>query len=167
VVDAFAPNSPGRIVIADLGTGAVSSFPSVTDFFASGMAVDSTTHTGIVSSNDDYGIYDLANRTAHVASGGGGGYGHVAADSTHHLFVLQEVSPPDSTGSNPNNNAMSAIDVVDETGALLERIEAFNFFNIFLLDMGSYVQLNPSTGTGFTLAPGGWQLFPFRYKTGG
>ena len=167
VVDAFAPNSPGRIVTADLATGAVSSFPSVTDYFPSGIAVDSTTHTGIVSSNDDYGIYDLANRTAHVASSGGGGYQHVAADSTHHLFVLQEVSPPDSTGSNPNNNAMSAIDVVDETGALVERIEAFNFFNIYLLDMGSYVQLNPSTGTGFTLAPGGWQLFPFHYSVGG
>jgi hypothetical protein len=165
VVDAFAPNSPGRVVIADLGTGEVSSFPSVTDFFASGMAVDSATHTGIVASNDNYGIYDLAGRTATVASSGGGGYQHVAADGTHHLFVLQEVAPPDATGTNPNNNAMSAVVVVDETGALVQRIEAFNFYNIFLLDMGSYLQLNPSTGTGFTLAPGGWQLFPFHYKT--
>jgi hypothetical protein len=33
--------------------------------------------------------------------------------------------------------------------------------------MGSYVQLDPATSTGYTLAPGGWQLYPFTYRTGG
>jgi hypothetical protein len=33
--------------------------------------------------------------------------------------------------------------------------------------MGSYVQLDPARGSGYTLAPGGWQLYPFDYRTGG
>ncbi|HZC69891.1 MAG TPA: S8 family serine peptidase [Jatrophihabitans sp.] len=167
VVDAFAPNSPGRLVTVDLGTGQVSSSPSVTDFFASGVAVDSSTHTAVVPSNDNYGIYDLTGHTATAITNGGSGYQHVAADGAHHLFVMQEVAPPDYFGTSPNNNAMSSVVVVDEHGNLVRRVEQFNFFNIFLLDMGSYVQLNPGTGTAFTLAPGGAQLQPFSYRTGG
>jgi hypothetical protein len=76
---------------------------------------------------------------------------------------MQEIAPPDFFGVAPNNNAASAIDVINEQGTLLHRIEQFNFFNIFLLDMGSYVQLSPTTRTGYTLGPGGTQLAPFRY----
>jgi hypothetical protein len=71
------------------------------------------------------------------------------------------------TGEEGNNNAMSSIVVVDEHGTVLQRIEKFNFYDIYLLDMGSYVQLDPATSTGYTLAPGGWQLYPFTYRTGG
>ena len=59
---------------------------------------------------------------------------------------------------------MSAVDVLDEQGNLVQRIAQFNFFNIFLLDMGSYLQVNPTTTTGYTLGPGGTQLAPFAYK---
>jgi hypothetical protein len=167
VIDAFNPNAPGRIVTADLGTGQASSFPSVTDWFPSGVGVDSSTHQAIVTSNDTYGTYDLQGRTATASTGGGSGYQHPAADGNHHVFVLQEVAPPDFFGTAPNNNAMSSIVVVDEHGTVLQRIEKFNFYDIYLLDMGSYVQLDPATSTGYTLAPGGWQLYPFTYRTGG
>ncbi|HKC27127.1 MAG TPA: hypothetical protein VKB75_03855, partial [Jatrophihabitans sp.] len=166
VVDAAAPNSPGRIVTADLNTGQVSSFPSVTDWFPSGIALDSTTHTALVTSNDNYGVYDLQKQTASAKSNGGSGYQHPAADPAHKLFVMQEVASPDYFGSAPNNNAMSSIDVVDEQGNLVQRLEKFNFYRIYLLDMGSFVQLNPSTQTGFTLGPGGGQLYPFSYPAG-
>jgi hypothetical protein len=167
IVDAFNPNAPGRLVTADLNTGQASSFPSVTDWFPSGVSVDSTTHDAIVGSNDTFGIYDLQARSAAAYSGGGSGYQHPAADGRHHVFVLQEVAPPDYFGTSPNNNAMSSIVVVDEHGTVLQRIEKFNFYDIYLLDMGSYVQLDPATSTGYTLAPGGWQLYPFAYATGG
>jgi hypothetical protein len=167
VVDGFNPNAPGLLVTADLSTGQASSWPSVTDWFASGVAVDSSTHDAIVGSNDTFGIYDLQAHSATAASGGGSGYQHPAADGTHHLFVLQEVAPPDYFGTAPNNNAMSSIVVVDEHGNVLQRIEKFNFYDIYLIDMGSYVQLDPATGTGYTLAPGGWQLYPFDYRTAG
>jgi hypothetical protein len=167
VIDAFNPTGPGRFVTADLASGQVSSFPSVTDWFASGVAVDSATHDAIVGSDDSFGIYDLQARTATALSGGGSGYQHPAADAAHHVFVLQEVAPPDYFGTSPNNNAMSSIVVVDEHGTVLQRIEKFNFYDIYLLDMGSYVQLDPARGSGYTLAPGGWQLYPFDYRTGG
>jgi hypothetical protein len=166
VVDASNTSAPGRIVTADLGTGAVSSFPSVTDSFASGVAVDSKTHTALVPSDNNYGLYDLTARSATTAAHGGSEYEHAAADAAHHLFVLQEVAPPDYFGTSPNNNAMSSIVVVDEHGHLVQRLEKFNFFNIFLLNIGSYVQVNPGTSTGFTLGPGGAQLAGFHYSGG-
>ena len=88
---------------------------------------------------------------------------HPAADPVHGQFLLQEVAPPDFFGTTPNNNALSAVDVLDEHGSLFKRIEKFNFFNVFLLDMGSYLQVSPATSTGYTLGPAGAQLAPFRY----
>lgn len=51
---------PGRIALAHLDTGQVSQFPAVTTYFASGVAVDSTTHRALIPSNDSFGMYDLA-----------------------------------------------------------------------------------------------------------
>src|SRR5258708_8441062 len=51
VVDAFNPNAPGRVVLAHLGTGQVRQFPSVTTYFASGVAADSATHRALIPSN--------------------------------------------------------------------------------------------------------------------
>ena len=163
VVDAFNPNAPGRVVLAHLGTGQVSQFPSVTTYFASGVAVDSATHRALIPSNDTFGLYDLAGQTAAALSLGGSNYEHPAADPTHGVFLMQEAAPPDFFGTAPNNNAMSAVDVIDEHGTLLQRAEHFNFFNIFLLDMGGYLQVSSATRTGYTLGPGGAQLAPFQY----
>jgi hypothetical protein len=52
---------------------------------------------------------------------------------------------------------------MNEDGTGIQRIEKFNFFNIFLLDMGSYVQLNLPIRSAYTLGPGGNQLYPFAY----
>lgn len=80
--------------------------------------------------------------------------------------MTQEVASPDFFGGAPNNNSMSSVIVTDEHGNVLRRLEQLNFFNIFLLDMGDYVQLNPSTSTAFTRGPGGQQLYPFNDATG-
>jgi hypothetical protein len=53
--DAFNPSVPGRIVVADLNAGEVSQFPSVSTFFASGVAVDSRTHRALIPSIDSFG----------------------------------------------------------------------------------------------------------------
>jgi Subtilase family len=163
VVDAADPTKPGRIVLAHLDTGQAGQFPAVTTFFASGVALDSTTHRALIPCNDTFGLYDLTGQTGTALSFGGSNYEHPAADPAHGVFLLQEVAPPDFFGSAPNNNAMSAVDVLDEQGTLLQRMEKFNFFNIFLLDMGSYLQVSPGASTGYTLGPGGAQLAPFRY----
>jgi hypothetical protein len=163
VNDVFNLNAPGRIVVAHLDTGQLSQFAAVNTYFFFGAAVDSTTHRALIPSNDTFGVYDLAGQTGTALSFGGSTYWHPAADPAHHEFLMQEIAPPDFFGESPNNNAASAIDVINEQGTLLQRIEKFNFFNIFLLDMGSYVQLSPTTRTGYTLGPGGTQLAPFHY----
>src|SRR5258708_5830107 len=79
-------------------------------------------------------------------------------------FLVQEVASPDFFGGAPNNNSMSSIIVTDEHGNVLNRFEQFNFFNIFLLDVGDYVQASSATSTAFTLGPSGQQLYPFTYS---
>ncbi|MBO0831131.1 MAG: hypothetical protein J2P29_04075, partial [Actinobacteria bacterium] len=164
IMDAFNPTAPGRILLVHLGTGTVSQFPSVSTFFGSGVAVDPGTHLALIPTNTAFGIYDLSAQTGAALTVGGSIYEHPAADPAHARFLLQEVSPPGSQGATPNNNALSAVDVLDEQGHLLQRIERFNFFNIFLLDIGSFLQVSPATMTGYTLGPGGTQLAPFGYK---
>lgn len=163
IVNAFNPTAPGRIVTVHLGTGQVTQFPSVSTFFASGVAVDSSTHQALVPSDSSAGLYDLTGQTGTSLAFGGSGYQHPAADPVHGQFLMQEVAPPDFFGSAPNNNTLSAVDVLDGHGNLLKRIEKFNFFNVFLLDMGSYLQVSPAARTGYTLGPAGAELAPFQY----
>jgi len=127
---------------------------------ASGIAIGRTTSSSLVRRP----LTRLAlGVTAAALSLGGSDYEHPAVDPTHGVFLLQEAAPPDFFGTAPNNNAMSAVDVIDEHGTLLQRAEHFNFFNIFLLDMGGYLQVSSATRTGYTLGPGGTQLAPFQY----
>jgi hypothetical protein len=161
--DALNPTAPGRLVLADLDSGQVSQFPQLSTFFAAGVAVDSTTHQALVPFLDGSAIYDLTTGAGKTLSLGGGTYWHPAVDRGRGLFLMQETAPPDFFGSAPNNNAASAVVVIDEQGNLVRRIEAFNFFNTFLLNAGAYVQVSPTTGTAYTLGPGGAQLYPFDY----
>jgi hypothetical protein len=163
LADAFAPNSPGQIVLADPATGQTSQFPSVSTYFTSGIAVDSQTHRAVIPSTDTFGVYDLTGRTGTAHQVGGNGYQHPAVDPNRSEFALQEVASPDFFGEAPNNNAMSSVVIVDEQGNLIRRIEKFNFYDTYLLDMGDYLQLNPRTGMGFTFGYTATQLQPFSY----
>src|SRR5882757_9731715 len=161
-VDDAATQTP-RVVVAGLDSGDVHGIPAVTTGFSSGAAVDSATHQAVIGSYGGMGIYDLGANTGTLVTPGGSTYEHPAADSVHGLFAVQEVAPPDFFGESPNNNAMSAVVILDEHGTVVRRIEKFNFYNVFLLNMGDYLQLNPATRTAFTLGPVGQQLFPFTY----
>ncbi|HEX9231355.1 MAG TPA: hypothetical protein VF869_05575, partial [Jatrophihabitantaceae bacterium] len=70
---------------------------------------------------------------------------------------------PDYLGQTSNNNALSSILTVDAQGHIVSRIERFNFYNVFRLDLGAYVQLDPSTRTGYAIGPLGAELSPFAY----
>ena len=156
---------PSTIVTANLGSGALASFPSVTTGQAMGLAVDSVTNVAVSPSlaSAGIGIYDLATQQGTLLNFGGGPYEHPAVDSAHAEFAVQEFAGPDFYAQNPDNNALSSVIVGNENGTGIRRIERFNFFNIFLLDFGSYVQLNPATRTAYTLGPDGGQLSPFSY----
>jgi hypothetical protein len=161
-IDDAATQVPS-VIVAGLDTGDVHAIPGVTTGFSSGAAVDSATHQAVVGSYGGIGLYDLPSGTGTLAQPGGSTYQHPAADSTHGLFAVQEVAPPDFFGEAPNNNAMSSVVIVDEHGTVVRRVEKFNFYNVYTLNMGDYLQLNPSTRTAFTLGPAGQQLFPFAY----
>ncbi|HEY7047772.1 MAG TPA: S8 family serine peptidase [Jatrophihabitantaceae bacterium] len=163
VVGVYDGTDTPRIIVAGLDSGDVHDISGVTSGFSYGGAVDSSTHQALLGSYGGVGIYDLPSGNGTLAQPGGATYEHPAADSTHHLFAVQEAAPPDYFGESPNNNAMSAVVILDEHGNVVRRIEKFNFYNIYLLDMGDYVQLDPVTSTGFTLGPAGQQLHPFSY----
>jgi hypothetical protein len=153
------------IVTADLASHAVTSFPAVTTGQAMGLAVDSATNMAVSPGlgSNGIGIYDLAARNGTFLTLGGGPYEHPAVDQAHAEFAIQEIAGPDFYGQTSNNNAMSSVITANENGTGVQRIERFNFFNVFLLDFGGYVQLNPATRSAYTLGPGGGELFPFSY----
>jgi len=150
------------IVTADLGTGALSSFPGVTSGFPYGMAVDSTTNKAVVPTICDslVGIYDLATKTGIAAKPSGFVGLYPAVDQSRGLIVMDEVVPGDF---GVNNNATSSAVVMDESGNVLATREQFFFFNTFLTIGANNVQLNPTTRSAYTLGPGQQELEPFTY----
>jgi len=156
---------PSTIVTVDLTSHALASFPAVTTAQTMGLAVDSTTGVAVSPGlgSAGVGIYDLATQKGTLLTLGGGPYEHPTVDQAHAEFAVQEFAGPDFFAQTPNNNAMSSVIIANEDGTGIRRIEKFNFFNIFLLDFGGYVQLNPATRSGYTLGPVGDQLSAFAY----
>jgi hypothetical protein len=151
------------IALANLKTGDVTAIPGVTSGSVSGLAVDSSSQTAVAGSYEGFGLYHLGTGSGALIQPGGSTYQMPAADPAHGEFLVEEVASPDEFGGSPNNNSMSSVLVTNESGTVLKRIEAFNFYNIYLLSMGDYLQLNPTTSTAFALGPGGTQLYPFHY----
>jgi hypothetical protein len=156
-------SGPPAIALANLTTGQVTTIPGVTSGTVSGLAVDSSSQTAVAGSFEGFGLYHLGTGAGALIQPGGSTYQQPAADPVHGEFLVEEVASPDEFGGSPNNNSMSSVLVTSESGTVLKRIEAFNFYNIYLLNMGDYLQLNPATSTAFALGPGGTQLYPFHY----
>lgn len=161
--------APPTLVTVDLATGRLRSRPGVGTGTPSGLAVDSVSGTAAMATEDGVGLYDLASGTAVLGGPGGAAYQHPAAMQGTGDFVVQEVISPSSElstpglGATPDDNSASSVVVVDGAGRVVHRIERFNDFNVFTLDIGDYVQLDPATHTGYTLGPAGQQLAPFTY----
>ncbi|HEX3649999.1 MAG TPA: hypothetical protein VHV49_16345 [Pseudonocardiaceae bacterium] len=161
--------SPPTLITVDLATGEPHSSTGVGTGTPSGVAVDSATGTAAMATSDGVGRYDLAAGTAALSSPGGLTYQHPAADPLTGDFVVQEVVSPEAElttpglGATPDDNALSTVVVLNHQGDVVRRIARFNDFNVFTQDSGDYVQLNPSTRTGYTLGPLGRQLAPFTY----
>jgi hypothetical protein len=161
--DFFQYNGPNKFITV-ASDGSLSSFPGVTAGYQHGLAIDSATHTMLAATDDGaLGLYDLSSGTGTRFTLPGGGYQHPAVDEAHHLFVLQEVASPSNSATGPDNNATSAIVVVDETGKLVARVAGFYWYNVSLPINGSFVQVDPATRTGYTPGPRGSQLAVFQY----
>lgn len=163
VNDAANMGGAPLIALASLKTGQVSTIPGVTSGVVSGLAVDSSSQTAVAGSYEGFGLYHLGAGSGTLIQPGGSTYQHPAADPVHGEFLVEEVASPDEFGGAPNNNTMSSVLVTSQSGTVLKRIEAFNFYGINLLNMGDYLQVNPATSTAFALGPGGTQLYPFHY----
>jgi hypothetical protein len=165
VTDSDNPGGPSTIVTADLASHAVSSFPAVTAGQPMGLAVDSVTNLAVSPGlqSDGVGIYHLSTGNGTLLSLGGGPYEHPVVDQAHAEWAVQEIASPDFYAQTPNNNAMSSVITANENGTGVHRIERFNFLDTFLLNFGSYVQLNPASRAAYTLGPGAAQLYPFSY----
>ncbi len=163
VNDAANMGGAPTIALASLRTGQVSTIPGVTTGVVSGLAVDSSTQTAVAGSYEGFGLYNLGAGSGTLIQPGGSTYQFPAADPVHGEFLVEEVASPDEFGGSPNNNSMSSVLVTTESGTVRKRIEAFNFYNIYLLNMGDNLQVNPSNSTAFALGPGGTQLYPFHY----
>jgi hypothetical protein len=160
---------PPSLITVDLATGELRSQTGVGTGTPSGVAVDSTTGTAAMATQDGVGVYDLAAGTAALSSPGGATYEHPAADPKAGEFLVQEVVTPAAElstpglGATPDDNSVSSVVVIDHQGNVVNRLQRFNDFNVFTQDIGDYVQLNPTTHTGYTLGPLGQQLAPFTY----
>jgi hypothetical protein len=162
-------SAPPTLITVDLATGQLHTRSGVGTGTPSGVAVDSTTGTAAMATGDGVGLYDLAAGTAVLSGPGGNTYQHPAADPEAGEFLVQEVISPGADlstpglGATPDDNSTSSVVVIDHKGDVVNRIERFNDFNVFTLDIGDYVQLDPATHTGYTLGPTGQQLAPFAY----
>jgi hypothetical protein len=160
-------SAPATIVDVDLNSGQVSTFPAAGTGFTSGMAVDPTTGKALVGANDGFSIEDLTTHAGtFIAPGGQGNYEFSAWIPGTHDFLVEEPASPDFSGSTPNNNTLSSVLVVDESGNVVHRYEQFNFFNTFLFDVADYLQPSTATSRAFALGLDGQQLHPLAYQTG-
>jgi hypothetical protein len=162
VTDFSNPNGPGLIVAVNLASGAVSAFPGVPGV-ASGLAVNQAAGEALVGAGNGFGIFDTGTGSGTFVTPGGSGYEFATAIAGTHDFMVAEAASPDFFATQPNDNAMSSILVIDAAGNVLHRYEQFNFFNTFFSDLGGYIQVNPSTSTAFSIGPAAGQIYPFSY----
>jgi hypothetical protein len=165
VTDALNPGGSNIVLSVSLSSGSMTTLPGVPEF-GIGVAVNpSAGPSGVAleGAGSGLGITDLASGTETLVSPGGQIYEFPAATGGTGNFIVDEAVSPDAIGAHPNNNAQSSVIVADAAGNVLHRYEQFNFLNTFLVNMGGYLQVNPTTSRAFTLGPGGAQLHPFTY----
>jgi hypothetical protein len=157
-------NAGPTLVTVNLANGTVATIPGVGTFYSSGVAVDPGTGTVAGPEIAGIGVYNLGTSSGTFVTPGGFVYQHPADDPGAAGYVVEEVSPPRSSGlgTTLDNNALSAELVINSQGQVVRRIERFQFFNVTTLIAGATTQLNQS-GVGYTLGLDGQQLEPFKY----
>jgi hypothetical protein len=139
-----APYSTPVIALVNLTTRNVTEFNGIGDGFVNGLAVDSATGIACTTTETDNSaeFYNLATRTGFsvlLPNIGRYSAATVANDPVHRLFLI----------AHPRPGAPGEIHVYDENGNLLESLNG-----VSMGPAGAKMALNPSTRTGFILAPG-------------
>ncbi|HEX8005879.1 MAG TPA: hypothetical protein VF482_05555, partial [Trebonia sp.] len=163
VSDATNQNAPTDVVSVDLSSGQTSTMPGAVDGITFGMAVNDGTGEVAEAGFNGIGLVNLTTHATALVQPGGTIYRFPTAVPGTNDFLIAETASPDFFGESPNNNSMSSVVLIDGNGNVLHRYEDFNFFDVFLSDLGAYLQVNPTTSTAWTLGPLGVQLHPFSY----
>lgn len=167
VDDLFADcaTTPTTIVTADLATGSVGSFQAGGQGGAEDFVLDPGTGIAAMDSQcqanaPELHLINLATHADTVVQIGGSGDtpALLAVDPVHKLFLVEQLLSPDSA---TNNDALSSVVVVSETGQVLERLEEFSFFTVD--NDTHYFVLDPATRTGYAFGPDWQQIQPFGY----
>ncbi|MBV8281997.1 MAG: hypothetical protein JO347_08035 [Candidatus Eremiobacteraeota bacterium] len=127
----------------------------------SGMAIDSASHVMCTTTGSSYSVqmYDLTTQkqtfVGQIPNSGGEleAGTSVAADPTHHLFLVEQ--PSSLLGG-------SVIYVYDEKGNVVETLTGFQFPSYTLLP-ASPIHIVPSSRSGYVVGPGSNQLRSFTY----
>lgn len=157
------------IITADYGAGTATSF-SVPGCGDSGdFELDPSTHTGILT-EDPAGCspsseLQMVNLTGKYAMSVGlpsvVAYSYptlVSADPVNHLFFAEV---PLSGDVSFNNNSLSSVVELDETGHVRSEMESFNF--AYTQMSNHFFQVNPALRRGFVFGPNFMQIQPFAY----
>jgi hypothetical protein len=161
----YNPHESATFYVMDAATGKhLRSFYGVGFGFPNGMAIDPTTDTMCTTTTGDTDVefYNLSTGKGKAVQipilynkGPLTNGAAVAADPTHHLFLVAQL---DSTFS-PSG---STVIVYDEHGKLVEYINGFDFFNPFSVVV-PHLAVNPSNRTGYVNGPNLNQLQEFTY----
>jgi hypothetical protein len=136
------------------------------------FVVDPNTHVGAMTEAQSFGmpavaLFNLSTGTitaqANIPSSSIDGTNplltKLAVDTVHSRFAVQNVFPG---GDATDNNPLSAIDFIDESGNLVS--ETPRYYNLASFTLGDHwFQLNPTTRTGFMDGPDFTQIIPFQY----
>lgn len=165
----FGWSYPTNIFVTDYTAGTVSTFQAAGCGSAVDLQVDPSTHLAALTENGsncqhsaDFQVLDLSSKFARSfplpGNMQGVQPGPVSVDPVNHLFFVEAPLSPDAPW---NNNALSSILVMDESGYQRAAIEHFNFLTFETLN--HYFTINPALRRGFVFGPSFTQIQPFSY----
>jgi hypothetical protein len=155
------PNDPGLLITVNLNTGQVTTAPGAGT--VSGIAVDQSNGDILQATGSGVSIYDPSTGQQTPVNLGGLTYEFPVSIPGTDDFLVADAYSPDALASTPNNNALGSVIEVDDKGNVVHQYEEFNYFGSFFSTMGSYLQVNPTTKTAFTVGGGDTALQSFSY----
>lgn len=160
----FGIHYPTSIIAANYATGTASAFQVSTCAGGLDFELDPNTHVGALTCFRGNGLQmiNLTSQTAQSvnlpASVGLMPPTLISADPVHHLFFAEV---PVSADASYNNNALSSVVELDESGNVRSETEAFNFLSSVYGN--HFFEVNPALRRGFVFSPGFFQIQPFSY----
>jgi hypothetical protein len=165
----FGWTYPTSILVTDYNAGSASVFAVNGCGAAVDFEIDPAMHLGALTENaigcdqsNEFQLVDLNAKTARSYNLPGAMYGimpgPLSVDPVNHLVFVEAPVSPDA---GYNNNALSSVLVLDESGNQRAAIEQFNFSSFEAPN--HYFVVNSALRRGYVFGPGFSQIQPFSY----